>query len=258
LPIAVAGVPPDYFSATGQLWGNPLFNWLTLRQQGYQWWVARVQGVLRLVDWVRIDHFRGFESYWRVPVEETTAINGTWMAGPGPDIFIALRDALGDLPIVAEDLGVITPEVEQLRDQFGFPGMRILQFAFSNDPHNPHRPYNFIPNVLVYTGTHDNDTSVGWRDDPQVPVEHKRNFMDYLGKTQMDDVAWDFIRIALQSIAQTAILPLQDLLSLGTQHRMNTPGQGEGHWAWRYDPKLLTPGIAGKLRRLTHLYGRGV
>jgi len=180
------------------------------------------------------------------------------MAGPGPDIFIALRDALGDLPIVAEDLGVITPEVEQLRDQFGFPGMRILQFAFSNDAHNPHRPYNFIPNVLVYTGTHDNDTSVGWRDDPQVPVEHKRNFMDYLGKTQMDDVAWDFIRIALQSIAQTAILPLQDLLSLGTQHRMNTPGQGEGHWAWRYDPKLLTPGIAGKLRRLTHLYGRGV
>ncbi|WP_287127769.1 4-alpha-glucanotransferase [Candidatus Cyanaurora vandensis] len=255
-PIAVAGVPPDYFSETGQLWGNPLYNWPALRRTGYRWWIDRVQGVLRSVDWVRIDHFRGLESYWRVLADEKTAMNGTWAMGPGAELFLALKAALGDLPIVAEDLGVITPEVEAIRDQFGFPGMRILQFAFGSDSGNTHVPFNYVRNCLVYTGTHDNNTCIGWRDDPRVPVHEKQNLMTYLGKNNLDDVNWDLIRLALQSIANTAIFPLQDVLGLGKAHRMNIPNVAKANWAWRYEPHQLNPGLAAWLLQLTQLYGR--
>ncbi|WP_218082597.1 4-alpha-glucanotransferase [Anthocerotibacter panamensis] len=255
-PVAVAGVPPDYFSDTGQLWGNPLYNWKALHQTQYHWWVERFRGTLRWVDLVRIDHFRGFEAYWRVPADEQTAINGTWTPGPGADLFIALKQALGKLPIVAEDLGVITPEVEQLRDQFNFPGMRVLQFAFGSDSGNTHLPFNYVRNCIAYTATHDNDTCLGWRDDPMVSAHDKRMLMAYMGKWNLDDVNWDFIRIAMQSIADTVMVPLQDVLGLGSQHRMNIPGTASSNWSWRYDPNQLTPDLARWLLRLTRLYGR--
>ncbi len=255
-PLAVAGVPPDYFSETGQLWGNPLYDWDTLQETDYHWWVERVRATLRWVDWVRLDHFRGFESYWRVPATETTAINGVWATGPGAALFTALERQLGQLPVLAEDLGVITPQVEALRDKFKFPGMRILQFAFNGDSSSSHIPFNYHPNTVVYTGTHDNDTCIGWRDDPRVAVSDKQNLMLYLGKDNLDQVQWDFIRLALQSIADTAIFPLQDVLGLGTEHRMNRPGTATNNWAWRYRASQLTPDLAAWLLKLTHLYGR--
>jgi 4-alpha-glucanotransferase len=251
--IVVAGVPPDYFSATGQLWGNPLYRWDVLAQTGYSWWVERFRAALTLTDIVRIDHFRGFAAYWEVPAGEATAVNGRWVGGPGAELFDAVGAALGRLPIIAEDLGLITPDVEALRDQLGFPGMKVLQFAFGNGSADPYLPHNYRPSCAVYTGTHDNDTTAGWW---QTAAPHeRRNVQLYLGRDG-SDISWDFIRLALASVAEMAIIPLQDVLGLGSAGRMNTPGRAAGNWSWRYLPGMLSPQITERLRTLTDLYGR--
>ncbi|WP_345986017.1 4-alpha-glucanotransferase [Sulfurimonas sp. HSL-1656] len=255
-PTAVAGVPPDYFSATGQRWGNPLFDWERLEQEGYEWWVARLKGALELHDWVRIDHFRGFEAYWSVPADEETAINGEWIAGPGAKLFDAFRRVLGhDLPIIAEDLGIITPEVEALRDAYGLPGMKILQFAFGSDAGNPYLPHNHIRNCVVYTGTHDNDTTNGWFYAAPPEEAERAHTMRYL------HCPWEAFheslnRTALASTANLAVLPLQDLLGLGSDARMNTPGTAEGNWHWRVTPQQLDNAPWEPLRSMIELYGR--
>jgi 4-alpha-glucanotransferase len=268
-PTQVAGVPPDYFSQTGQLWGNPIYRWDVMKASGYRWWIERIRQALATVDILRIDHFRGFEKYWAVPAGETTAINGRWEEGPGADFFNALRSAFvdigGELPIIAEDLGYITPEVIALRDQFGFPGMQVLQFAFGADPQaDAYKPYNYVPNSVVYTGTHDNDTTIGWftsegagmstRSHDEVSGE--REFaLKYLG-ADGGEINWDFIRLALASVANTAIIPLQDVLGLGSEARMNVPSRESDNWAWRYTPDQLTPEIRRRLAEMTEIYGR--
>ncbi len=263
-PTVVAGVPPDYFSATGQFWGNPLYNWERMLRDGFRWWIERVRASLQTVDIARIDHFRGFAACWEIPGGDTTAERGRWVEAPGRELFTAIRNALGDLPIIAEDLGVITPDVERLRDSFGFPGMRILQFAFSSDTKNIDLPHNYHRNVVVYTGTHDNDTTVGWfnsvagegstRTAEQVSSE--RNFgLKYLN-TEGTEIHWDFIRAVLQSVADTAVVPLQDLLGLGNEARMNLPNSTQGNWSWRFDAQALTESHAGRLRDMTDTYGR--
>jgi 4-alpha-glucanotransferase len=264
-PTVIAGVPPDYFSATGQRWGNPIFHWDVIARSEYQWWIDRFRMNLSLVDIIRLDHFRGFEAYWEIPAEEPAAINGRWVKGPGADFFNAMQNALGELPVIAEDLGVITPEVDALRDQFGFPGMRVLQMAFGNDPKAPeYRPENHIQNCVVYTATHDHNTTVGWftaeagKETTQTKeeVEEERaNVVKYLG-TEGREIHWDFIRLALDSVANTAILPLQDVLGLGSKHRMNRPGTAHGNWEWRFDPRMLTLEVEKKLRELTLAAGR--
>jgi 4-alpha-glucanotransferase len=253
-PDFVAGVPPDYFSATGQLWGNPVYNWDYLQQTGFQWWVERFESLLDYVDWIRIDHFRGFESYWAVPKAEETAINGEWMEAPGTAFFEQLKQKLGKLPILAEDLGVITPEVEALRDRFEFPGMKILQFAFGSGPGNPYLPFNYPRNCLVYTGTHDNNTTVGWFH--QLSPDEQTSVLQYLGCTSPEGIHWDLIRLALSSVADLAIIPLQDILGLGETARMNFPGKAEGNWHWRYRPDALTQSIRSRLTLLTEIFGR--
>jgi 4-alpha-glucanotransferase len=252
-PSFVAGVPPDYFSATGQLWGNPLFRWDVLEAQGYAWWIERVRAVLQLVDIVRLDHFRGFAAYWEVPGNEETAINGRWADGPGAKLFTAMEQALGKLPIIAEDLGVITPDVVELRDGFGFPGMVILQFGFGGTGTDPYLPHNHTRNSVVYTGTHDNDTTMGWW---RSCSDNERTLTQlYLGRDG-SDISWDLIRVALASVAETAVVPMQDLYSLGTEARMNMPGRLGGNWGWRYTADMLQPHIADRLKLLTRLYGR--
>ncbi len=264
-PTVVAGVPPDYFSRTGQLWGNPVYRWEAMAGEGYRWWIERFQAMLGLVDIIRLDHFRGFEKYWEVPATETTAVNGRWVAGPGAAFFAAIEKALGKLPIIAEDLGVITPEVDALREQFGFPGMRVLQFAFgSDDKANCHQPHYYERNSVVYTGTHDNNTTIGWfsgEDDATTLSREQREkerqrALDYLG-TDGHEINWDFIRLALLSVADTAIIPLQDVLGLGSQARMNQPGASEGNWRWRFTRAMLTDEIRDRLKKLTVIYGRG-
>jgi 4-alpha-glucanotransferase len=257
-------VPPDYFSATGQLWGNPLYRWDALERNGYRWWIDRFRAVLSLVDVVRLDHFRGFEAFWEVPGDATTAASGRWVNGPGAGFFGALQEALGSLPIVAEDLGVITPEVLALRDSFGFPGMAILQFAFGGDTHaNDFLPHNFPRRKVAYTGTHDNDTVVGWwrggvgdstRTAQAVEEEHRRALV-YVGGDGRE-IHWDFIRALFVSVADTAIVPLQDVLGLGTEARMNLPGRGPGNWRWRYRAAALTPEVRKRLRAITEGSGR--
>ena len=264
-PEVVAGVPPDYFSQTGQLWGNPIYDWNAMQRDGFRWWIERVRATLRTVDAVRIDHFRGFAAAWEVPGGDPTAENGRWVEVPGMEMFTALRNAIGDLPFWAEDLGVITPDVEELRDGFGFPGMRILQFAFGGDPKNHDLPHNYIRNCVAYTGTHDNDTTVGWwhsqagagstRDASEISREHEF-CMKYLG-TDGTEIHWDFIRAVWSSVADTAIAPLQDLLGLGTEGRMNLPASNSGNWHWRFQDGVLTDDIAERLRELTEVYGRG-
>jgi 4-alpha-glucanotransferase len=251
-PAVVAGVPPDYFSATGQLWGNPLYRWDALERDGYGWWVRRMRRALDLYDLVRIDHFRGFESYWEVRAGETTALNGRWAPGPGDRFFAALRNQLGALPIIAEDLGLITPEVHALRDRLGLPGMKVVQFAFS-DPENPYLPHNHVPNSVVCTGTHDNDTTRGWW--AGAPPEQQVFARRYLGRPYLD-APWDFIRVALGSASDLAIVPVQDVLGLGSEARMNRPGEAEGNWEWRMRPGALTPALAARLRELAELYDR--
>jgi 4-alpha-glucanotransferase len=254
LPELMAGVPPDYFSATGQLWGNPIYNWQRLQEQNFDWWVQRFRAMLDYVDIIRIDHFRGFEAYWAVPQGEATAINGEWLAAPGRTLFQRLHEVFEELPIVAEDLGLITPEVEALRDEFGFPGMKILQFAFDSDAENPYLPFNYLRNSVVYTGTHDNDTTVGWfnKRSPE-GQEHVRRFLGCVGP---DGIHWDLIRLALSSVSDLAIIQLQDLLGLDTECRMNSPSQEMGNWSWRYEAGVLTPDIAQRLHAMTEIYGR--
>ena len=264
-PTVVAGVPPDYFSQTGQLWGNPLYRWDVLAKDGYAWWIERFRTMCVLVDIVRLDHFRGFEKHWEVPGTDTTAINGRWVPGPGARLFEAVQKALGTLPIIAEDLGMITPEVHALREQLDFPGMRVLQFAFSQDPGaEQYRPHNYPRNCVVYTGTHDNNTTIGWfrgedvRDSTQSKEEREREkqfALKYLG-TDGHELNWDFIRLALMSVADTAIIPMQDILGLGSEARMNIPGRPEGNWCWRFIPDMLTEEIKARIKELTALYGR--
>ena len=263
-PALIAGVPPDYFSATGQLWGNPLYRWDVLARTGYRFWVDRFRSLLSLVDLVRLDHFRGFEAYWEVPGKAQTAEKGRWVPGPGAALFDALQQELGPLPIVAENLGVITPAVEALRERYGYPGMAILQFAFGNDSAaDGFKPHNYPRNLVVYTGTHDNDTIVGWwsagvgdstRTAKQVEAEHAFTRL-YLG-TEGAEIHWVFVRAVLASVADTAIVPVQDVLGLGSEARMNVPGRGTGNWGWRLKPGQLTPELQGRLRELTEIYGR--
>ncbi len=259
-PTVVAGVPPDYFSKTGQLWGNPLYRWNVMAKDGYRWWIERFRAMRNLVDIIRLDHFRGFEKYWEIPANEKTAVNGRWVYGPGAEFFEAVQRELGTLPVIAEDLGMITPEVEALRDQFGFPGMRILQFAFGSDPKA--RPSNYPRNCVVFTGTHDNNTAIGWFKGEDMTTQSREEWeqerqlaLDYLG-TDGREINWDFIRLALMSAADTAIIPLQDVLGLGSEARMNIPGITKGNWRWRFTADMLTETISRRLRKLTTLYGR--
>jgi 4-alpha-glucanotransferase len=252
-PTVVAGVPPDYFSTTGQLWGNPLYRWDVMADQGYQWWIERVRIALHQLDMVRLDHFRGFEGYWEVPASEETAVNGRWVKGPGAALFEAIFSALGDVPIIAEDLGVITPEVEALRDGFGFPGMKILQFAFSGDTTSPDLPHNYERNCVVYTGSHDNDTTLGWF--ASAPESERAFCISYLGYTP-DDIAWALMRLAASSVAALAIFPVQDVLSLGSEARMNMPGQAAGNWAWRLPANTPGEDHIARLAELAETYGR--
>jgi len=253
-PTAVAGVPPDYFSAAGQLWGNPLYRWDDMARDGFAWWIGRVRAALRLMDILRLDHFRGFEAYWEVPATESTAINGQWTPGPGAALFQALRAALGSLPIIAEDLGVITPQVEALRDQFEFPGIRVLQFAFSADATNIHLPHHWLRNSVVYTGTHDNDTAAGWYQ--RVAATPEGDYVRRYLAIDGHDIAWDMIRTALSSVADFALYPAQDLLSLGNAARMNYPSRASGNWVWRLPAGALDDSIRDRLRRLDGDYGR--
>lgn len=253
-PTHVAGVPPDYFSETGQLWGNPLYNWDKHKEQNYSWWVDRVSHSLKLVDILRIDHFRGFEAYWSIPSGETTAINGEWINGPYKDLFYTLETSLGkNLPIIAEDLGVITKRVEELRDSFKFPGMKILQFGFEDIEDNGFLPHNINPNSICYTGTHDNDTTLGWY--LKASEESKDKVRRYMNTDGMD-ICWDFIRTCIGSVSKMAIIPLQDVLSLDSLARMNTPGTSINNWSWRYTNDMLKAEIAERLASLTELYGR--
>jgi len=261
----VAGVPPDYFSKTGQLWGNPLYRWDVIARDGYAWWIERFRATRDLVDIIRLDHFRGFEKYWEIPTTDTTALNGRWVPGPGAALFQTVQNALGALPIIAEDLGVITPEVDALREQFGFPGMRVLQFAFGTDPKaDDYRPHNYPRNCVVYTGTHDNNTTIGWfreddvKDSTQSGKEReneKKVALKYLG-TDGHEINWDFINLALMSPADTAVIPMQDILGLGSEARMNIPGRAEGNWCWRFTSEMLTEEIKARLKKLTALSGR--
>ncbi len=263
-PLKVAGVPPDYFSATGQLWGNPIYRWDRLRADGYGWWIARLRGVMRLFDMVRIDHFRGFEAYFEIPAGETTAVNGSWVKGPGMELFEALEREFGALPIVAENLGRITPEVEAIRKRFDYPGMALLQFAFGNDPQGPSfRPHNYERNVVAYTGGHDNDTTVGWWtsgiEDSTRSEDELRRERAFAGKylnLRGEEIQWAMIRALMASVADTVLIPLQDVLGLGSQARMNRPGRMDGNWRWRYERGELRPEMALRLRALTELYER--
>ncbi|GAB4560528.1 MAG: 4-alpha-glucanotransferase [Anaerolineae bacterium] len=252
-PTLVAGVPPDYFSPEGQLWGNPLYDWDRLVETGFHWWVERFRRLLQMVDIIRIDHFRGFQACWAVPAGAESARGGQWIEVPGDALFASLRDALGDLPVIAEDLGLITPEVEALRDRWGFPGMKVLQFAFGDGADHPYLPHNHVPHCVVYTGTHDNDTTLGWyRTAPPEVQDHVRRYFDRDGS----DVAWDLIRAALSSVAEMAIIPMQDVMALGSEARMNTPGRSSGNWTWRFRWEQIEPWMTERLRSMTQLYGR--
>ncbi len=266
MPSVVSGVPPDYFSATGQLWGNPIYRWDVLAENGYKWWIERFRATFSLFDMVRLDHFRGFEAYWEIPAGETTAIHGRWVKGPGETFLSALEEAFGGLPIVAENLGVITPPVEKLRQQFGLPGMALLQFAFGNDPQGPSfRPHSYARDLVAYTGGHDNDTTVGWwsssgaGDSTRTPedVRKEHDFARaYLGLQDDSEINWALIRAVLASVADVAIIPLQDVLGLGAEARMNLPGRVSGNWKWRYRKGALSAALSAKLRSLTTIYDR--
>jgi len=251
-PEAVAGVPPDYFSDTGQLWGNPLYRWDRLAEDGYKWWIARLAANLRLTDLVRLDHFRGFAGYWRVPVPAETAEGGEWRPGPGAELFDACRRALGELPLVAEDLGVITPEVTELRHRLGLPGMKVLQFAF-DDPDSEHLPHRLERRSYLYTGTHDNDTAAGWYG--KLGDDSRRRFHRYAGAGG-EEPHWTLVRLAYTSVAEGAVVPVQDLLGLGSEARMNTPARAAGNWRWRLEEGALDDRLAGRLRELAEVSGR--
>ncbi|HYW06382.1 MAG TPA: 4-alpha-glucanotransferase [Longimicrobium sp.] len=245
-PTVVSGVPPDYFSATGQRWGNPLYRWAAIRRDRYRWWIERFRRTLEMVDVARIDHFRGFESYWEIPATEETALHGQWVAGPGAALFTAAERELGPLPLIAEDLGIITPEVDALRHELDMPGMRVLQFAFGGDARNPHLPANYTRDTVAYTGTHDNNTSAGWYAEAS---DGERAALREL--TSARDAHWGMMELVFRSPAALAVAPLQDVLGLGSGDRMNTPGTGKGNWGWRLRPGELTPELAARLLELT-------
>ena len=252
-PTLVAGVPPDYFSATGQLWGNPLYKWSEHKNSKYKWWIDRIKSILSMVDIVRIDHFRGFESFWQVPFGEETAINGKWTKGPGAELFNAIKKELGSLPIIAEDLGIITDEVNELRDKLQFPGMKVLQFAFDDSENNDYLPHNYDKNCVVYTGTHDNDTTLGWyRNANENEKDKLRRYMNVSG----ENVSWDLIRLAMSSTAVFSIFPLQDIMKLDESARMNTPSVAGGNWQWRYTDDMLKDEYSESLMYLTKLFAR--
>jgi 4-alpha-glucanotransferase len=264
-PAVVAGVPPDYFSATGQLWGNPLYDWDRLAVRGYDWWIRRLKQATELFDLVRLDHFRGFVAHWEIPADAQTAAAGRWMPGPAATLFAAATAALGPLPLIAEDLGVITPAVVALREEFGYPGMRILQFAFGEDPEAPnYRPNNYVPETVVYTGTHDNDTTVGWfrseagagttRTASQIARE-KAHALAYVNSSGAE-IHWDLIRLAVASVARLAVYPLQDVLGLGTEARMNMPSTTSGNWRWRLAPGQFMPAHEQRLAALAETFDR--
>ena len=250
----VAGVPPDYFSETGQRWGNPHYDWEQMQANDFSWWVERMRTQLELFDLIRIDHFRGFEAYWEISAEAETAVGGHWVKAPGVELLQRLYDEFHDLPLVAEDLGIITPEVEALRDQFGLPGMKILQFAFGSGPENPYLPHNCSPNSVIYTGTHDNDTTLGWYNSCDQAVRELLD--DYLGCSADGKMPWPLIRAALASVSRLAVLPMQDLLGLESEHRMNTPGTSEGNWQWQFEWTQLPADLVECLRHLNSQYGR--
>jgi len=248
--LRVSGVPPDYFSTTGQRWGNPLYRWGVLKQRGFDWWVARIRRSLALYDSIRLDHFRGFEAFWSIPADDPTALNGQWVKGPGIELFQHLKDIFGDLPFIAEDLGLITPEVNDLREHFAMPGMRVLQFGFSDRGARIYLPHQYVTNTVAYTGTHDNDTTLGWWSSGATEVE-RTNIQTYLGSIPDDrEIVWALICTAARSIARLCIFPMQDLLVLGSEARMNTPSNSEGNWTWRLAPGMLTPDIAERLAEL--------
>ncbi|NUN66010.1 4-alpha-glucanotransferase [Pseudanabaena biceps] len=252
----MAGVPPDYFSETGQLWGNPVYNWEYLQETHFAWWIDRFRFLNRYVDIIRIDHFRGFAAFWQVPAGEKTAIKGEWQEAPGVELFNKLNEVMGELPILAEDLGVITPDVDKLRDDFKFPGMRVLMFAFGGGSDNFHLPHNYVLNSAVYTGTHDNDTAVGWWQ--QASKNEKNLFYRYIvGFAAGEPINWALVRMAMASVSLIAIMPLQDILGLDNSARMNTPGTATGNWGWRYnDPNLLSQDLSDRLLEITQLYSR--
>ncbi|RNC70979.1 MAG: 4-alpha-glucanotransferase [Desulfuromonadales bacterium] len=252
-PTVVAGVPPDYFSKTGQRWGNPLYDWDAAMAEGFRWWIERFRSSFSLYDTIRVDHFRGFDACWEVPAKEKTAVNGRWVKGPGTALFDAVIGALGELPIIAEDLGVITPDVEALRDRYRFPGMKILHFAFDSGAGNPYLPHNYTRDCVVYTGTHDNDTTLGWYQ--SLTQSQRKNVLAYTA-TSGKEITWELMRVALASVADLAIFPLQDLLGLDGSARMNLPGTPNGNWSWRFPEDLLSDALAERLLDLTVLYGR--
>ena len=263
-PLKVAGVPPDYFSSTGQLWGNPLYRWDAMRRSGYAWWVARFAAAFEHFDAVRLDHFIGFHNYWEIPGGAATAEGGRWILAPGAELFETVGKKLGELPLIAEDLGVVTPEVKALRDRFGFPGLRVLQMAFGTDAEaDTYKPHNYSANCVVYTGTHDNDTTAGWFESaasaastrsPEDVARERAAILSYLGGGA--EIHWDMIRLAYMSVAATAVIPAQDLLGLGSEARMNLPGTASGNWGWRLEEAALTPEIRRRWAALTKTYGR--
>lgn len=261
----IAGVPPDYFSATGQRWGNPLYRWDVMRDSGYAWWVKRLSHSAELFDYLRLDHFRGFDAYWEIPADSPDAVHGRWVPGPGAEFFQTARQQLGELPLIAEDLGVITPEVQALRDHFGFPGMRVIQFGFGDDPLKAlHQPHNFARNCVAYSGTHDNDTTLGWfnsiagtnttRTEEQIERE-RYEILQYLGG-ESSDIQWRIIRLVMASVARFAVVTMQDILGLGTEGRMNLPGTSRGNWRWRMQPGQLSTQHAQCLQQMSESYGR--
>ena len=253
LPEVVAGVPPDYFSETGQLWGNPLYNWEVHKDNGYTWWINRMEAVLNQVDIVRLDHFRGFEAYWEIPYGNETAVEGQWVKGPGHDFFQTVKKKMGELPIIAEDLGVITEKVIEMREAFNLPGMKILQFAFASDPDDDFLPHNYPFNSEAYTGTHDTNTTFGWyENEPEGERDLCRRYLARSGQ----DIAWSMIRILWQSVAAWVLAPMQDFLSLGEWARMNYPGNPSGNWDWRMHPDTISEGLIQRLYDTNYLYGR--
>ncbi len=256
-PIVVAGVPPDYFSSTGQLWGNPIYRWDVMQKDCFAWWVERIRHNLGLFDLVRIDHFRGLVGYWEVPATEKTAIPGKWVQAPAMDFFRCLAEKFSPLPVIAEDLGIITPDVREVMDHFGFPGMKVLLFAFGADlPTNPYIPHNLPQDCIAYTGTHDNNTVVGWFLN-ETPPEDRQRLFRYLGReVSAEELSTEMIRLVMMSVAGTAIFPMQDILGLGEEARMNTPATIEGNWQWRLLPDQISPELAQELRGMTEIYGR--
>lgn len=260
-PTKVAGVPPDYFSETGQRWGNPVYKWKTahnkINKKLYDWWLKRFRQMFSMMDMVKIDHFRGFEAFWEIPAHEKTAVNGKWVKGPGKSFFTSLKKELKELPIIAEDLGVITPPVEKMRDSLGFPGMKVLQFAFESDEKNPYLPHNYEQtNSIVYTGTHDNNTTLGWFMGKKLSDEARNRIRRYLNSYDDNHISTEFIRLAMSSIAALAIIPLQDILGFGEDCRMNIPGTPSGNWRWRCAPRFINDEVAKRLRDTTIFYNR--